>query len=171
MEKYFETFGGVNYPIIEIDLSPILEGYGIERIGDSALSQELSMLTKDFTIDDIEATEMDNSIYCYLNTDFLNSDPTEVEILLAIIRQEGSKPNSQQWYNLMMMAEKSISSMYEAGDINAYVEAHRYNDEEYAVYIYSNDYIQPLYLGKDAKVAAITIINALTIMRLSKNDY
>ena len=39
MKKYFETYNGIEYPIREVDLSPILEGYGVERIADSNLSK------------------------------------------------------------------------------------------------------------------------------------
>ena len=42
MKKYFETYNGIEYPIREVDLSPILEGYGVERIADSNLSKAIS---------------------------------------------------------------------------------------------------------------------------------
>ena len=64
MKKCFETYNGVQYPIREVDLSPILDGYGVERIADSNLSKVLAESTNDFTIDDAEGTELDNSIYC-----------------------------------------------------------------------------------------------------------
>ena len=64
MKKYFETYNGIEYPIREIDLSPILEGYGVERIADSNLSMVLAESTEDYSIEDADATALDNSIYC-----------------------------------------------------------------------------------------------------------
>ena len=166
MEKYFETFNGVQYPIREVDLSPILDGYGIERIADSNLSKALAERTRDFTIEDADATELDNSIYCYLDSGFIESDPTDAEILLAIIHQEGDEQSDEHWYNLMKLADLEISKMYEQKRINMNCEAYGCGDE-YCVYAYNgNKTNHYLYRGRSVKQAAITIVNVLTIIRL-----
>ena len=166
MEKYFETFNGVQYPIREVDLSPILDGYGIERIADSNLSKALAEITRDFTIEDADATELDNSIYCYLDSGFIESDPTDAEILLAIIHQEGDEQSDEHWYNLMKLADLEISQMYEQKRINMNCEAYGCGDE-YCVYAYNDNKTNHyLYRGRSAKQAAITIVNVLTIIRL-----
>ena len=165
MKKCFETYNGVQYPIREVDLSPILDGYGVERIADSNLSKVLAESTNDFTIDDAEGTELDNSIYCYLDSGLIESDPTDAEILLAIIRLEGEEQSDQQWYNLMRLADAEISQMYENGKINVNCEGYECGGE-YSVYAYNGDYSHSLYRGKNAKMAAITLVNVVTTIRL-----
>lgn len=165
MKKYFETYNGVQYPIREVDLSPILEGYGVERIADSNLSKVLAESTKDYTIDDAVATELDNSIYCYLDSGLIESDPTDAEILLAIIRQEGEEQTDQQWYNLMRIAGLEIAQMYEQKRINMNCEGYECGGE-YSVYAYNGRCNHSLYYGKSAKMAAITMVNVLTTIRL-----
>ena len=165
MKKYFETYNGVQYPIREVDLSPILDGYGVERIADSNLSKVLAESTKDYTIDDAVATELDNSIYCYLDSGLIESDPTDAEILLAIIRQEGEEQTDQQWYNLMRIAGLEIAQMYEQKRINMNCEGYECGGE-YSVYAYNGRCNHSLYYGKSAKMAAITMVNVLTTIRL-----
>ena len=165
MKKYFETYNGVQYPIREVDLSPILDGYGVERIADSNLSKVLYESTNGYEIDDAEGTELDNSIYCYLDSGLIESDPTDAEILLAIIRLEGEEQSDQQWYNLMRLADSEISEMHSSGKINMNCEGYEYGGD-YSVYAYNGDYSHSLYRGKSAKMAAITIVNVITIIRL-----
>ena len=165
MKKYFETYNGIEYPIREVDLSPILEGYGVERIADSNLSKVLAESTEDFSIEDADATELDNSIYCYLDSGLIESDPTDAEILLAIIRQEGEEQTDQQWYNLMRLADAEISQMYEGKRINMNCEGYECGGD-YSVYAYNGRCNHSLYEGKSAKVAAITMVNVLTTIRL-----
>ncbi len=165
MEKYFETYNGKEYPIREVDLSPILEGYGVERIADSNLSKVLAESTEDFSIEDVDATELDNSIYCYLDSGLIESDPTDAEILLAIIRQEGEEQTDQQWYNLMRIADAEIAQMYEGKRINMNCEGYEYHGW-YSVYAYNDRCRFSLYWGESAKQAAITMVNVLTTIRL-----
>ena len=165
MKKYFETYNGIEYPIREVDLSPILEGYGVERIADSNLSKVLAESTEDFSIEDADATALDNSIYCYLDSGLIESDPTDAEILLAIIRQEGEEQTDQQWYNLMQIADAEISQMYESKRINMNCEGYEYNGW-YSVYAYNDKCKISLYWGESVKMAAITMVNVLTTIRL-----
>ena len=165
MKKYFETYNGIEYPIREVDLSPILEGYGVERIADSNLSKVLAESTEDFSIEDADATELDNSIYCYLDSGLIESDPTDAEILLAIIRQEGEEQSDQHWYNLMRIADAEISQMYEQKRINMNCEGYECGGD-YSVYAYNGRCNHSLYYGKSAKQAAITMVNVLTTIRL-----
>ena len=165
MKKYFETYNGIEYPIREVDLSPILEGYGVERIADSNLSKVLAESTNDYTIEDADATELDNSIYCYLDSGMIECDPTDAEILLAIIRQEGEEQTDQQWYNLMRIADAEISQMYESKRINMNCEGYECGGR-YSVYAYNGKCNHSLYEGKSAKQAAITMVNVLTTIRL-----
>ena len=165
MKKYFETYNGKQYPIREVDLSPILEGYGVERIADSNLSKVLAESTEDFSIEDVDATELDNSIYCYLDSGLIESDPTDAEILLAIIRQEGDEQGEQEWYNLMKIADSEIAQMYESKRINMNCEGYECGGD-YSVYAYNGRCNHSLYYGKSAKQAAITMVNVLTTIRL-----
>ena len=165
MKKYFETYNGIEYPIREVDLSPILEGYGVERIADSNLSKVLAESTEDFSIEDVDATELDNSIYCYLDSGMIDCDPTDAEILLAIIRQEGEGQTDQQWYNLMRIAGLEIAQMYEGKRINMNCEGYECGGD-YSVYAYNDGNNHSLYYGKSAKQAAITMVNVLTTIRL-----
>ena len=165
MKKYFETYNGIEYPIREVDLSPILEGYGVERIADSNLSKVLAESTEDYSIEDADATELDNSIYCYLDSGLIESDPTDAEIFLAIIRQEGEEQTDQQWYNLMRIADAEISQMYEGKRINMNCEGYEYNGW-YSVYAYNDRCRFSLYWGESVKMAAITMVNVLTTIRL-----
>lgn len=165
MKKYFETYNGIEYPIREVDLSPILEGYGVERIADSNLSKVLAESTRDYSIEDADATALDNSIYCYLDSGLIECDPTDAEILLAIIRQEGEEQTDQQWYNLMRIAGMEIAQMHERGEINMNCEGYEYGGR-YSVYAYNGRCNHSLYEGKSAKQAAITMVNVLTTIRL-----
>ena len=165
MEKYFETYNGIKYPIREVDLSPILEGYGVERIADSNLSIVLAESTEDYSIEDADATALDNSIYCYLDSGMIECDPTDAEILLAIIRQEGEEQTEQQWYNLMRIAGMEIAQMHERGEINMNCEGYECGGY-YSVYAYNGRCNHSLYRGKSAKQAAITMVNVLTTIRL-----
>ena len=167
MKKYFETYNGIEYPIREVDLSPILEGYGVERIADSNLSKVLAESTEDYSIEDADATELDNSIYCYLDSGLIESDPTDAEILLAIIRQEGEEQTDQQWYNLMRIAGLEIAQMHERGEINMNCEGYECGGR-YSVYAYNGKCNHSLYEGKSAKQAAITMVNVLTTIRLMR---
>ena len=110
MEKQNITYNGREYAVREVDLSPILDGYGVERIGSHELSAAID--EDGFTK---EGTEVDNTIYCYLDSGVLESDVTDAEILLAIIRMEGEEQTDQQWYNLMRMAGLEIALMHESG--------------------------------------------------------
>ena len=165
MEKYFETYNGKEYPIREVDLSPILDGYGVERIADSNLSKVLAESTEDYSIEDADATALDNSIYCYLDSGMIECDPTDAEILLAIIRQEGEEQTDQQWYNLMRIAGMEIAQMYENGKINMNCEGYECGGD-YSVCAYNGRCNHSLYYGKSAKMAAITMVNVLTTIRL-----
>lgn len=89
MEKYNETFRGKEYPVREVDLSPIVEGYGVARIGSYELSKALREATDDFSMEDAEATALDNSIYCYMDSGVIESDPADAELLQEIVKMEG----------------------------------------------------------------------------------
>jgi len=165
MKKYFETYNGIQYPIREVDLSPILEGYGVERIADSNLSKVLADDTEGYSIEYGDATALDNSIYCYLDSGLIECDPADAEILLAIIRQEGEGQTDEQWYNLMQIAGMEIAQMYESKRINMNCEGCK-RGGDYSVYAYNGRCKHPLYLGKSARQAAITMVNVLTTIRL-----
>ena len=170
MEKYFETYNGNQYVIREVDLSTILEGYGIERIGSYDLSKALQESTQDYTIEDTEATELDNTIYCYMDSGVLESDPTDAEILLAIIRQEGEEQTEDHWYNLARLADAEISGMYEKGEINMNAECYEFGGR-YSCYAYNGDVRCTLYNGNSAKMAAITMVNVVSTIRLMKMNH
>ena len=166
MKKYMETYKGKEYPVREVDLSPILEGYGIECIGCNALSEAIIEDTKDLTVEDTEATEMDNSIYCYLDSGVIESDPTDPEILYAIMQLEGKSGfTDQHWYNVMRMAGHEIALMHENGRINMNCECYEYAGK-YHVYAYNDDIRHHYYFGKSAETAAVVVLNMLTTIRL-----
>lgn len=160
MEKYMIEYNGREYAVREVDLSPILDGYGVERIGCSELSAAID--DDGFTE---EGTKIDNSIYCYLDSGVIESDVTDAEILLAIIRMEGEEQTDQQWYNLMRLAGHEIALMHESGRINVDCEGYECGGR-YSVYAYNGRANHSLYEGKSAKQAAITMVNALTMIRL-----
>ena len=162
MEKYNVTYNGKEYAVREVDLSPILDGYGVERIGSHELSAAID--EDGFTK---EGTEVDNTIYCYLDSGVIESDVTDAEILLAIIRMEGEEQTDQQWYNLMRMAGLEIALMHESGRINVNCEGYECGGR-YSVYAYNGKANHSLYEGKSAKQAAIAMVNALTMIRLMR---
>ncbi len=157
-------YKGKEYPVREIDLSYILEGYKTEMVADYELSKAMQEVVGDFEIEDSETTETDNLIYCYMNSGFIASNPTDVEILLEIVRMEGIELTDMQWYNLMAMATSEFSQMYRDCKINldmeSYVSGGRYN-----VYIHKPDELnRTIYYGESAQTAAISAISALSVI-------
>ncbi len=164
MEKSFETYNGNQYVIREVDLSPIFEGYGVERIGSYDLSKALQESTQ------ADATELDNSIYCYLDSGVLESDPTDSEILLAIIRMEGEEQTEDHWYNLARLADAEISGIYERGEINMNAECYEFGGK-YTCYAYNGNVRCTLYNGNSAKMAALTMVNVVSTIRLMRMNH
>ena len=163
MKKYIETYKGKEYTIREVDLSSILEGYGVERIAGCELSQAMKEYVEDFNVEDIESTELDNSIYCYLDSGMIDADLTDAEILMEIVGMEGL--TDQEWYNLMRCADAEISQLYADGKINMNVESYECGGS-YSVYAYNDKVRENLYYGKSAEMAAKVIFTSLTTIRL-----
>lgn len=167
MEKYNVTFKGKEYPVREIDLSPIMDGYGVERIGDYELSRALQEATKGYTIEDIEATELDNSIYCYMDSGVVDSEPTDSELLWKIAKMEGMTLTDQQYYNLMRQCELEIGEAHERGSINCNVECYELGGH-YSAYTYGDGYYVSLYSGGSARECCLVMLTAVTM--LSRNN-
>lgn len=169
MKKEYIEFEGKKYLARVIDLSPILDGYGDELIGCYDLSKALHDATDDFSIENQDASDVDNQIYCYMETGVLECDPTDAEILLEIMQLDGIDTfTDQSWYNLMRVAQTEIANWYSEGRTIVNVEGYEYGGN-YRVYMYhanNQGATHTLYDGKNAQSAAIAMMSALITIRL-----
>lgn len=163
MEKYNVTFRGKEYPVREVDLSPILDGYGVECIGSYELSRALQEATQDYSVDDQEATEIDNGIYCYMGSGEIESDPTDAELLWKIVKYEGGELDDQHYYNLMRQCEHEINLAHERGGIAGNVECYEMGGE-YTAYTYGQGYNINLYRGRSARECCLVMLTAVTML-------
>lgn len=163
------TFRGKEYPVREIDLSPILEGYGVARIAGYELSVALQEATQDYEVEDVEATELDNSIYCYMDSGVIESEPTDAELLWQVVKMEGGELTDQQYYDLMRLAEQEINVAHERGAINSNVECYEMGGR-YSAYTYGEGYNVSLYDGESARECCLVMLTAVTMLSRN-NDY
>ncbi len=162
MNKDFTNYKGNEYIVRNVDLSIILDGYNNVNVS------EMGMLDA-FDLTDKEAEAIDRTIYCYFDEDFLDTDPTDTEILLAIIRQEGEDTESWNWRNLLYKAQMDLVGMYNAKQTNIYTEMRKNSNGEITIYLCNNTLRNVLYKGNSQQDAAITIVNVLTTIRLMKH--
>ena len=169
MKKEYIEFEGKKYLARVVNLSPILDGYGDELIGCYDLSKALRDATDDFSIENQDASDVDNQIYCYMETGVLECDPTDAEILLEIMQLDGIDTfTDQSWYNLMRVAQIDIANWYSDGRTNVNVEGYEYGGN-YRVYMYhanNQGATRTLYAGNNAQSAAIAMMSALITIRL-----
>lgn len=168
MKKNYIEFEGKKYLAREIDLSPILDGYGTTLIGCNALSMALHDATDDFTIENQDANDIDNEIYCYLESGVLECDPTDAELLLEVMRVDGIDTFADKhWYNLMRIALCELADWYHDGKTLVTIGGYEYGGN-YRVNIYQSNVVASHYIydGRNAQSAAMAIMSALITIRL-----
>lgn len=169
MKKEYIEFEGKKYLARVVNLSPILDGYGDELIGCYDLCKALDDATDDFSIENQDASDVDNQIYCYLDSGVLESDPTDAELLLEVMRLDGvDEFTDQHWYNLMRVAQTQIANWYSEGRTLVNTEGYEYGGN-YHVYMYhanNKSATHYIYEGRNAQSAAIAMMNALITIRL-----
>lgn len=172
MEKSYIEFEGVKYPTREIDVESVLDnafrGYGAVTVADYELAKVLQERTDNFSVEDQGCNDIDNGIYCYMDSGVVASDSTDAELILDIIRQESTEGSitEQEWYNLMRLAGHEIALMHEKHLINIDVEGYEMGGT-YSVYAYIKGGEQKsLYYGNSAKDAALAMLNAVTTVRI-----
>lgn len=168
MKKEYIEFEGKKYLTRVVDLSPILDGYGEEMVGCAELSKALQDATKGYTIENQDATDVDNQIYCYMDSGHLECDPTDAELLFEVMQIDGiSAFTDQHWYNLMRLAQTEIANWYSEGRTLVNIEGYEYGGR-YRVYIYhaNHRYSTLIYEGNSASSAAMAMMGALITIRL-----
>ena len=161
MNKDFINYKGNEYIVRKVDLSLILDGYNNVNVSEIALSNAL--------VTEREAEDIDSTIYCYFDKNFLDTDPTDTEILLAIIRQEGEDNESWNWRNLLYEAQMDLARMYNTKQTNIYPEMMKNSNGEITLYLCNDTLSNVLYYGDCEQDAAIIIVNVLTTIRLMKH--
>lgn len=164
MEKTYIEFNGKKYLTREVDLSLILDNYSTETIASSDYGEVLRQEEEK----GIDVSNYDNEIYCYLDRSFLESNPTDAEILLAIIHLEGENQNEKQWLNLAKLALEELAGMYISGKTNMYCD-YTFHGTEYILHCYCGSQRVCLYQGYSTKHLANTIITMLTTIRLTNS--
>lgn len=81
MEKYFEEWDGKKFPVREVELPEELGGFVANVAG-----YELWRSIEAYYLLDDDARSIDNSIYYYCDSGFIESDPTDEEIVDYLIK-------------------------------------------------------------------------------------
>ena len=158
MEKSFIEYNGKKYATRDVPYGHFEEGYGIATVADADLSNAFPEGVLTGEVEDQEVTDIDNGIYFYMDSGFVESDPTDAEIILTLLRNDNPKSVSdEQWYNLMRLATHEVNVWHEEGRTNLNIEGYEMGGE-YSVYYYGEDVNHNLYRGKSAEVAAMTAV-------------
>ncbi len=88
MVKYNVNYKGREYPVREVDISKYLDGYGVVRIGCYELNKAMQEDTHGWEVADTEASELDNTIYCYMDSGVIEKDLSDEEIIRRIAQME-----------------------------------------------------------------------------------
>jgi hypothetical protein len=166
---YMVEYKGEKYPTREIELEPYIENSGVVRIADVEL---WNAIKEDCESGLQDAEDMDNEIYYYTDSGFLASIPTDTEIIYSVLRGEywDDDFKDEWWYSLMRNATFEINLMHERGEINCNIESYECSGR-YSVYGYTDGMQHSLYEGKDARMAAMAAISALTTIRLMNHSF
>lgn len=81
MEKYYEEWGGKKFPVRTVMLPQELGGF-VAKIADYELWRAIEAY---YLLDD-DARSIDSSIYYYCDSGFIESDPTDEEIVEYLIK-------------------------------------------------------------------------------------
>ena len=82
MEKYYEEWDGKKFPVREIRLPEELGGF----VTNVATSELWDAIEDAYNADDKIAKNIDDSIYFYCEYGFIESDPTDEEIVEYLIK-------------------------------------------------------------------------------------
>lgn len=82
MEKYFEEWNGKKFPVREVMLPEELGGYKA-NVADVDLWDAIE---DDYNNGNSEANALDNDIYFYCDYGFIESNPTDEEIIDYLIK-------------------------------------------------------------------------------------
>ena len=82
MKKCFEEWNGKKFPVREIQLPEELGGF----VANVATIELWDAIEAAYNVCDITANNIDNSIYFYCESGFIESDPTDEEIIEYLIK-------------------------------------------------------------------------------------
>lgn len=82
MNKYFEEWDGKKFPVREVELPEELGGF----ITNVATSELWDAIEDAYNTGDKTANNIDNSIYFYCEYGFIESDPTDKEIVEYLLK-------------------------------------------------------------------------------------
>jgi hypothetical protein len=82
MEKYYEEWDGKMFPVREVMLPEKLGGF----VANVATSELWDAIEDAYNADDKIANNIDDSIYFYCGHGFIESDPTDEEIVEYLIK-------------------------------------------------------------------------------------
>lgn len=81
MNKHFEEWNGKKFPVREVELPEELGGFAA-----NVADYELWRAIEAYYLLDDDARSIDNSIYYYCDSGFIESDPTDEEIVEYLIK-------------------------------------------------------------------------------------
>ena len=82
MEKYYEEWDGKKFPVREVELPEELGGF----VANVATGELWDAIEDAYDADDKTANNIDDSIYFYCEHGFIESDPTDEEIVEYLIK-------------------------------------------------------------------------------------
>lgn len=82
MEKYYEEWDGKKFPVREVELPEELGGF----TANVATSELWDAIEDAYNAGDKTANNIDNSIYFYCEYGFIESNPTDEEIVEYLIK-------------------------------------------------------------------------------------
>lgn len=80
MEKYYEEWDGKKYPVRLVPVDEVIVGYSPIAVADYELWAAIQHDCNNPTSRHKEANRIDDSIYYFCDSGFIDSDPTDKEI-------------------------------------------------------------------------------------------
>lgn len=84
MNKYFEKWNGKKFPVRVVSVDAEYFGYSPIKVADYELWSAIQYHVEQLR--DLEAGRIDNDIYFYCKSRFIESDPTDEEIVDYLIK-------------------------------------------------------------------------------------